>query len=336
MPNKYNDRLYAIDALRGIAVLLVCWFHFTQSNSMFLAEDSLIKLSGKYGFVGVDIFFVISGFILTHVLLSVNYNSKLFHKFLLHRLIRLEPPYLASIIIILLLNYIASFWPQFNGLEPMSYISNIGYLFSHIGYLTGFLGFSWLNPVYWSLAIELQFYILIGVFFPLLINLRSQVPLTLFLLSFLSLLDIKEVWILEYLPIFILGMFAAMHYNNILKSPIFYILEIAVLSILVIDGEALSAIVALVSILCIYWKFLGSIKVLVNLGTISYSLYLLHWPIGSKVINLAQRMEYSNNLLFLIVVIFIALVSSLIAATLLYFFVEKPSIKWAKNISYRG
>src|SRR5690606_28624124 len=40
-------------------------------------------------------------------------------------------------------------------------------LFSHLGYLNNFIGKDWLNPVFWTLAIEFQYYLLIALFFPL-------------------------------------------------------------------------------------------------------------------------------------------------------------------------
>ena len=47
----------------------------------------------------------------------------------------------------------------------------------HLGYLNTFLGLAWLNPVYWSLAIEFQFYILIGLAMPALVAARPAARL---------------------------------------------------------------------------------------------------------------------------------------------------------------
>ena len=82
-----------------------------------------MRLSGKYGYLGIDIFFVISGFILTHVLLRSNYSLKSFHEFIAHRLIRLKPPYLASIVIVL--NFLAEATLYYRGEEVVLDIGQI-------------------------------------------------------------------------------------------------------------------------------------------------------------------------------------------------------------------
>ncbi|WP_081599255.1 acyltransferase family protein [Prochlorothrix hollandica] len=76
------SQLEVINFLRGIAALSVAWFHFTNGNVDFL-DPGLLKFSGKYGYLGVEIFFVISGFIIPYSLwrsqfnrLSVTYGDK--------------------------------------------------------------------------------------------------------------------------------------------------------------------------------------------------------------------------------------------------------------------
>jgi peptidoglycan/LPS O-acetylase OafA/YrhL len=327
---KARKRFHSLDTMRGFAVFFVCWFHFTN-NEVFLSDESWLRLSGKYGFIGIDIFFVISGFILTHVLLSSNYSLKSFRKFMAHRLIRLEPPYIASIVIILILNRLSEMSPYFLGDEQ---VLDIGQISSHIGYLTGLLEFKWLNPVYWTLGIELQFYLLIGVIFPLLITLKSGIVIPIILLSFFGFTGVGDPWILKYLPVFVIGMIASLYHNNIIKLSTLLISASVVLLVMMASGEILSAFVALLSALCIFCKVLNYVKVFSYLGTISYSLYLMHIPIGVRVISIGQRLDANDNVFFQVFILFIALLLSIIASALLHYFVEKPSISWAKRFPY--
>ena len=333
LTNKVRQkRLHSLDTLRGFAVFFVCWFHFTNSNSDFLLNDSLLRLSGKYGYIGIDIFFVISGFILTHVLLRSDYDLKTLPRFIAHRLMRLEPPYIASIIIIIILNYMSEMSIYYKGDDV---VFDIGQILSHIGYLSGVLEIKWLNPVYWTLGVELQFYLLIGVLFPFLIASRSRVVPLIVLLSILGFTNIGDPWILKYLPIFSIGIVACFYYNNIITITALLIAFLFLMVILVFNGEFLSVVVSFLTILLINCKVLSHVKLFSYLGTISYSLYLLHIPIGMRVINIGQRISHSENIFFNILILFIALLLSIMAANLLYRLVERPAINWAKKTAYR-
>jgi peptidoglycan/LPS O-acetylase OafA/YrhL len=56
-----RDRIEILDGLRGFAALWVAWFHFTHGSGLFQAGPVLA--SGNYGWLGVEIFFAISGFV---------------------------------------------------------------------------------------------------------------------------------------------------------------------------------------------------------------------------------------------------------------------------------
>jgi len=84
-----SSRLENIDVLRGIASLAVCWFHLTNSY----AQGSVAQLSGQYGWLGVEVFFVLSGFIIPHAMYSSNYELRSGWKiYIAKRLLRLDPP----------------------------------------------------------------------------------------------------------------------------------------------------------------------------------------------------------------------------------------------------
>src|SRR5438874_1620600 len=96
-----KNRIAILDPLRGLAALGVAWFHFTHGNPVFLPTGTL-KASGQYGWTGVAAFFVISGFVLPYSMHRAGYRVRShWRTFALKRLIRLDPPYLASILLAL-------------------------------------------------------------------------------------------------------------------------------------------------------------------------------------------------------------------------------------------
>ena len=91
---KTFSRLEQIDGLRGIAAAMVTWFHMTNTYS----EDSWVRASGTFGFLGVEIFFVISGFIIPWSMNRAGYTIRTgFGSFLTKRVLRIEPPRLLAI-----------------------------------------------------------------------------------------------------------------------------------------------------------------------------------------------------------------------------------------------
>ena len=91
-----------IDSLRALAVLSVLLYHLNPR-----------LVPG--GFVGVDIFFVISGFILPYALHKAGYQPADFFRFMWKRILRLDPPYLVCIVVVLGLNFASTLIPGFRG-----------------------------------------------------------------------------------------------------------------------------------------------------------------------------------------------------------------------------
>lgn len=146
-----HQRNQTADALRALAALWVCLYHFTGGVGI-----------GAFGYLGVTIFFVISGFIVPYSMMRGRYVIASWPRFMLRRLIRLEPPYLVSVALLLTLGVI----DMLAGTAPAWTAAQI---VGHLGYVNAFLGLPWLNSVYWSLAVEFQFYVLIGLALPLLL-----------------------------------------------------------------------------------------------------------------------------------------------------------------------
>src|SRR5438445_9777386 len=100
-------RIPTVDCLRGVAALAVCCAHSLVFGSW--------KSAAEYGWLGVYVFFVVSGFIVPYSLAHSGYTLRFYAKFLAKRLIRLDPPYLVSILAAILLQYASYEFPQFRG-----------------------------------------------------------------------------------------------------------------------------------------------------------------------------------------------------------------------------
>lgn len=150
-----------IDGLRAIAVISVIIYHLNEN-----------WLPG--GFLGVDIFFVISGFLITGIIITeIQQNSFSFKQFYIRRIKRIYP---AFITVIALVSFIASaifIYNDFNQLRKTIELATIFLSNFYLGLTQGYFDLSANeNPVLhiWSLAVEEQYYLI----FPLILILAYK------------------------------------------------------------------------------------------------------------------------------------------------------------------
>lgn len=322
-----QEKIVSIDSLRGIASLMVCVFHLSCGNERLFDAGTWMKTIGSYGFLGVEIFFVISGLVIPLSLYQNNYQTSNFFRFLWKRSVRIEPPYLLSIILVLVLNYVAGLTSDFQG-SPQ--VINYAQVLSHIAYLPTVFGFNWLQPVYWTLMVEFQYYILLGLSFFLLVNANRFIGLG-YLALLLLLSGYVHIELFNVISLFILGMLYFFYLKKMIRPGYVVLLMIPVLlHIYCFLGMPvlLSALFALLFIHFVRYRN----RVFVFLGSISYSLYLTHVVIGGKIVNIGLRYVFNETERML--VFCFALVVSLIFAWLFCLVIEKPAIRWSKKITY--
>lgn len=155
---RYNRKYVpSMDGLRALAVLVVIFYHL-QFNW------------AKGGFIGVDIFFVISGYLITNILLTEWDNTKRINlkAFWIRRARRLIPAVYTMIIVVVVLTalFARPLLANLHGdaIAAFFYSSNWWFIFHHVSYFDSFGTPSLLKNL-WSLAIEEQFY----VFWPLIL-----------------------------------------------------------------------------------------------------------------------------------------------------------------------
>ena len=326
MPSQ-SERIATVDALRGIASLAVAWFHLTQPNPAL--APGIIKSSGAYGWLGVHIFFVISGFVIPYSLHKTNYRPRQFWRFLSKRIVRLDPPYFANMCFILVLAFIVPLVPGFRGPQPHFTATQ---LLSHVAYLNSIVGKQWINPVYWSLGIEFQYYLLMGLTFPLLAASHTVAMLTMGALLVPGLFVPQLSLLFVHLPLFVMGSLTY-RFKVGRISKWWFLMTLGATCIA--TGFRLGPLIAIIGLITSLVIAFISVRarILGWLGMISYSLYLMHVPVGGKIIDLGVRFRHGHlvPVLFLVA----ATAGSIVAAWILYRIVELPSQQLSSRISYR-
>ena len=203
-----NKRLNELDALRGIAALLVVFFHFTMKKNNF---DHFFKL----GTTGVDLFFMISGFV---IFMSLERISKGID-FAINRLSRLYPTYWFSVTFTFtVFSLVTICKEEFSAIYILKYLGNMT-MFQF------YLMIPNLDGPYWTLIIEMNFYIILLILFQLKliksINIISVITCSITIVATIFFGDfnfVKQIifWapILQFFPLFFAGMVFYKIYNR--------------------------------------------------------------------------------------------------------------------------
>jgi peptidoglycan/LPS O-acetylase OafA/YrhL len=154
-----DRRSPALDGLRGIAIALVMLYHFTLSGPLTSSLSRLpiasffVKLS-LAGWTGVDLFFALSGFLITTILLRTKGEAGFFKSFYARRFLRIFPPYYFFLLgALVLLPWLPAVWSGRGMVWLWSYLTNWA-----IG-SRGWNAISLPCQHFWTLAIEEQFYL---------------------------------------------------------------------------------------------------------------------------------------------------------------------------------
>lgn len=320
-----KPKIGIVGALRGFAALAVVWFHFTYGQSHWL------KWSGQYGWLGVHTFFVISGFIIPYSLYQYRYSIRDYFRFMGKRLARLHPPYLASIVVVVAL-YLAVTTAFPTAHIPRLDLSWTQFVY-HFFYLNDFVHKDWLNVVYWTLSIELQWYLLLGLTFPLIASRHWLAQVAGAMLMLIGYRLVPNFYVIFHsVPIFLIGVFV-FQYKLGLSSAWRMLLSMAAMFALMKTPIGMPvSVVATVTGLLIAFGTLEN-RWCARLGEISYSLYLLHIPIGLNIMPFLSRIPYSGE--YLIVIDLVCVAACLYASVLFYRLVEEPSQKWSSAIKIK-
>jgi peptidoglycan/LPS O-acetylase OafA/YrhL len=296
-------RLFELDALRGIAALAVVLFHFTYGYDNGFGSLSSEKFYFRYGNMGVDLFFIISGFVIFMTLK----NTKTTMDFFVSRFSRLYPAYWAAIILTVVLTILLS-----TPLEIRSY--TIKQVLVNFTMLQSFFKIKDVDGAYWTLAIELTFYFWMWFIFKIkklnYIEWCCVAWITLSLIiSFLpkpfkNLLNV--IFIARYASLFIAGILFYLLKNGRKGLLIHVLVCISLLTSFYYlqhlktqehPNEPFDIVpfILLVLFYVVFYLFaynklvMFASKPLLFLGGISYSLYLIHENIGYSIIYWSKK-----------------------------------------------
>lgn len=324
----------SLNGLRAISILIVLFAHFKDT---FGVPDIIKKIIEWtcYGNLGVEVFFVISGYLITKILLSEETNnSKInFKRFYFRRFLRIFPVFLLYLIFILILNDIYK-------IESIHFIKSLFY-FNNFAIFGG----SWLLGHTWSLSVEEQFYLIWPLTISKFKNYIPKITLIVFILAIVLRLvglfkyeysdillnpligNLDGILIGSYVSFLQLNNKFPLGYNYFknIKFPVFLSLTILLilyslqhfgnigyLVFIAIKGLG-SFVIAYFMLYCIneketiIFKFLN-LKIISYIGVLSYSIYI--WQqffllkIGvSKHVFFFQKYPYNFLFVFLVAII---------------------------------
>jgi peptidoglycan/LPS O-acetylase OafA/YrhL len=278
-----------------LAALWVVLFHAAAGHHIGHLEEALpasLHAQLSAGHFGVPIFFVLSGFVIAYALRGQRIDAAYFGRFTLRRSIRLGLPYWASIVL-------AIAFLELKGVATHTQVAlpTAGEFAVHAVYLQDVLGVHPINAVYWSLCVEMQFYLLFCLL--LAAAQRCRFPV------FAAAAAVSLAWPLTGLHVpglclpywhgFLVGAFACWALHGMLR-PAWFGLYVAALVALWLWSHDRFTLACVATVAAIYaagaahkmgvwprWRWLQF------LGMVSYSLYLIHNPVMGAGFNVAYR-----------------------------------------------
>ena len=358
------NKISVIDGIRGTSALWVVishcciWGGYTGYNP-----------NAK---VAVDIFMMISGFLMMYTSDYIDIrepfeNNKNWIKFYLRRFFRISPAYYLELIVaILLLDYFVPSYRELALLNNNTGLASIPIDFSawnvilHITYIFGFLpkqSFSTLLPD-WSLALEMQFYLVFPIIFLFFKKTRSSIRIILVTICILLLSVISKKYFIPHflepslifyqMPIFLIGIFIYLGTSKLTvsnKQRAIFLVSALLLCIYAIvtkdkrDNFYLLFASVLLTICCLENFCSQTInhffdnKFFKILADLSYSVYLFHGfflsIIGAYIERNLYPLGYSSNQCVTII-IFTIIPLTYITAYFLYKYIELPGIRFGK------
>ena len=338
-----KGRIRGLDSLRGLAAFGVMLFHYSfMYDVQYGFKEARTFQFGK-GVYGVQLFFLISGFV---IFMTVEKTRRPID-FVITRFARLYPSYWLALTLTTLA---VIFWPG----PEMSSIG-LGRLarraIANLMMFQGWFGVTPIDGVYWTLQIELTFYVI--MFLLLCTKNLDKTVLVLTALVFLGVVQslcspwfnhswagrVRSILALDYLHILLIGVLLFQLRRGFRLD---YLVLIALLILVpfsqrrVYQNPPEEVLVTAVFTVIVFLATTNRLpwlehKSLVFLGTISYTLYLIHNEIGQRLIYMLDRRHVNHDL-----AIVVTIVSIIVLASAMSFLVEQPAIRVIRQLTGRS
>ncbi len=323
-----QKNISVINSYRAIGILLVCFAHFTCNITGFF-DSPILPYIHNIGYMAVIVFFTISGFVIPWWLFHCQYEIKDYFRFCARRLIRIEPPFIIALGLAIAYTYIRTLSPYYNGVETFPTVKQI---LLQLGYLVPFFeGERWVRDSYWTLAVEAQWYLTMGLMYPLFFSKKMYIRLITYCAILIPCFLVNQ-YLLHYFPVLLIGTLLCSYvtktigkaeYLSITILYLIYLFYGAGSGLLVIFGS-----IIIIPMLLLYSDYKN--KKLSFIGNMSYSVYLMHSLTGTALVNYFSHI--CTNTFEKIIVVFGGIVFTLICSYVFYRLVEKPSHKLSLKI----
>jgi peptidoglycan/LPS O-acetylase OafA/YrhL len=331
MTSRAQERLPELDSLRAIAALAVLFFHYTVGYERVVGPHTRPVPNVEWGHFGVELFFVISGFVIAWTLK----RSSSLAEFALGRFARLYPAYLAGATITAIVIFGFGFNPLHIETSDIAWNAIIG--------LPELANANYLDASYWTLGVEVSFYVMAAAF-------TSAFPKTRFEIFCLAWLAVslairaflpgharfQLLLVSSYSPLFVAGamLFAlspAMKPDRLTLATLLAAIAVCFVGsgaswLRPANGAGLCLFVGLVFAATTGRLAVLKCRPLVVVGQASYSLYLIHQIVGYWVILNFERLGIPP-----LVAIAIATVLAISTAIGLRGLVEVPAQRFIRN-----
>jgi peptidoglycan/LPS O-acetylase OafA/YrhL len=363
--NTSKLHLQKLDVIRGIAIILVFSIHSilvcTEGNHEIRKfENGIMQFDGAslklilltffplgYGWTGVQLFLLISGFLIHFSFLQSGAKSLNLTSFFNRRFWRIYPPYFICLLFFAFVN---------SGLHIS--FSEFKNLLSHIFLLHNLSDttFFTYNAAFWSLALEFQLYLLYPLF--LFFKNKFGIKNTMYIVAAIYiacmlarfLLGLHQTWMVNFVfknwIIWCLGAYWSdnfFHGKRTFNGSIWWVI---LLGVLFYGSRAIPVVGYFADILAVlFYLCLGDIylnykplktnileKILIEIGIVSYSIYLIHQPFMHQMFDAIHifGISYQSSIFRFLDAIFVFLIIFFVSYGI-YHFIEKPAIEFGKK-----
>jgi peptidoglycan/LPS O-acetylase OafA/YrhL len=360
---KDFQRLVFLDALRGLGALGIASYHIHRYQPLREPVDALLpqfaKIAFSCGWLGVQIFWVIAGFVLAYSLRNAAIKPGTVGNFTLRRVVRLGVPYWTTILLVVAIDFVTRRYTEATSLtEPISWQK----LSANLVFLQDVLGYGNISAGTWFVCIDLQFSLL----FVLLLGLAGPlsfgspvggkihafviailfVPLGLLSLFWFGLDAQNDACVCYFFFIPLLGAMAWWALEGRIPRVLFWAYAATLAAgaayrwhlglpnskspLAITVATTVGVIVYLVGRRGHLGDWLSATW-LQYLGRISYSLFLIHYPVSWLFLCLGCRLT-GDHAISAAIWLAVALMASIVAADWMYTWIESPSLRLIRRM----